>query len=133
MTLISNFLSNFISFCLIVSFFFTKLLTLGILFSTAVRAIVVATLLIIGISPLTSCLSCFTKLLSLLKSSGTGADLSINNLSALLFKLLKSSGTVFNLSTSILPTSAFKLAKSDFAANLDVSIPVAFFKSAFVA
>ena len=29
--------------------------------------------------------------------------------------------------------SAFKLAKSDFAANLDVSTPVAFFKSAFAA
>ena len=32
----------------------TKLLTLGILFSTAVRALVVAKLVILGISPLTS-------------------------------------------------------------------------------
>ena len=32
----------------------TKLLTLGILFSTAVRAVVVAKLVILGISPLTS-------------------------------------------------------------------------------
>ena len=44
-----------------------------------------------------------------------------------LFSLLKSTGTVFNLSTSILFTSAFKLDKSDFAANLDVSIPIASF------
>ena len=32
----------------------TKLLTIGILFSTAVRALVVAKLVILGISPLTS-------------------------------------------------------------------------------
>ena len=36
------------------SSFFTKLLTLGILFSTAVRALVAAKLVILGISPLTS-------------------------------------------------------------------------------
>ena len=35
-------------------FFLTKLLTLGILFSKAVRAVVVAKLLILGTSPLTS-------------------------------------------------------------------------------
>ena len=35
-------------------FFSTKLLTLGILFSTTVRAVVVARLVILGISPLTS-------------------------------------------------------------------------------
>ena len=34
--------------------FFTKLLTLGILFATAVRVIVLAELVILGISPLTS-------------------------------------------------------------------------------
>ena len=45
--------SKFINFCVIVSFL-TKLLTLGILFSTAVRAIAVARLVILGISPLTS-------------------------------------------------------------------------------
>ena len=53
----------------------------------------------------------FTTSLSLLKSTGTGTNLSISNLSI----------------------SAFKLAKSDFATGLDVSIPVAFFKSIFVA
>ena len=50
-----------------------------------------------------------------------------------LLSLFKSTGTVFNLSTSILSSSAFKLAKFDFSANLDVSIPVAFLKSVFVA
>ena len=51
--MISNFLMNFISFCVIVRFL-TKLLTLGVLLSTAVRALVVARLEILGISPLTS-------------------------------------------------------------------------------
>ena len=54
MTMISNFLFNFIDFCVIVSFL-TKLLTLGILFPTAiVKAVVLAKLLMLGISPLTS-------------------------------------------------------------------------------
>ena len=53
MLMISNFLLNFISFCVIVRFL-TKLLTLGILLSTAVRALVVARLVTLGISPLTS-------------------------------------------------------------------------------
>ena len=52
MVMISNFLFNFISFCVIVSFL-TKLLTLGILFSTAVSALLVAKLVILGISSLT--------------------------------------------------------------------------------
>ena len=47
--------------------------------------------------------------------------------------LHKSTGTGTNLSISYLSISVFKLAKSDFAASLDVSIPVAFFKSDFVA
>ena len=54
MIMISNFLFNFTNFCVIVSFFLNKLVTLGILFSTAVRAIVVAKLVILGISTLTS-------------------------------------------------------------------------------
>ena len=45
--------------------------------------------------------------------------------------LLKSTGTGINLSIYNLSTSAFKLAKSGFAANLDVSIRGVFFKSAF--
>ena len=53
--MISNFLFSFINFGVIVTFFFlTKLLTVGILFSAAVRALVVAKLVILGISPLTS-------------------------------------------------------------------------------
>ena len=47
--------------------------------------------------------------------------------------LVKSTGARTNLSISNLSTSAFKLTKSDFAANLNVSIPVAFLKSVFVA
>ena len=52
MIMISNFYFNFISFYVIV-IFLTKLLTLGILFSTAVKEIVVAKLIILGISYLT--------------------------------------------------------------------------------
>ena len=51
--MIGNFLFNFINFCVIVSFL-TKLLTLGIPFSTAVRELVVTKLVILGISPLAS-------------------------------------------------------------------------------
>ena len=47
--------------------------------------------------------------------------------------LRKSSGTGTNLSISYLSSSVFKLAKSDFITSLDVSIPVAFVESAFVA
>ena len=53
MIMICNFLFDVINFCVKVSFL-TKLLTLGILFSTAVRELVVAKLVILGISPLTS-------------------------------------------------------------------------------
>ena len=51
--MISNFLFNFINFC-VIDTFLTKLLTLGILFSTAARAVVVANLVILVILPLTS-------------------------------------------------------------------------------
>ena len=51
---ISNFLFNFFNFCVIIFFFFTKLLISGILFITAVNPVVVANLVILGISPLTS-------------------------------------------------------------------------------
>ena len=44
----NNFIFNFTNFCIKVSFL-TKLLTLGIIFSTAVRTVVVATLVILGI------------------------------------------------------------------------------------
>ena len=51
--MISNFLFNFINFCVIVSFL-AKLLTLGIFFSTGVKVVVVSRLIILSISPLTS-------------------------------------------------------------------------------
>ena len=53
MIMISNFLFSFISFCFLFSFFI-NLLTLGILFSTAARAALVAKLVLLGILPLTS-------------------------------------------------------------------------------
>ena len=53
MIMVSNFLYNFTKFCVIISFF-NKLLTLGISFLKAVRALVVAKSLILGRSPLTS-------------------------------------------------------------------------------
>ena len=53
MIIIGNFPLNFIIFCVIVSLL-TKLLTLGIFFSTAVRAVVMAKLTILSISPLAS-------------------------------------------------------------------------------
>ena len=50
----SNFILSFTNFCVIVRFFLTKLLTLCVLFSTAVRSVVVvAKLVILGISFLT--------------------------------------------------------------------------------
>ena len=48
----SNFIFDLTNFCATVFLFLNKLLTLGILFSTAVTAVLVAKLL--GISPLTS-------------------------------------------------------------------------------
>ena len=51
----------------------------------------------------------------------------------MLFKLLKSVGRFFSLSISNLSTLDFKLAKSTFLANVYVSTPVVFFKSAIVA
>ena len=53
MIMISNFLFSFISFCVIVSFW-TNLLTLGIVFSTAVGALIVDKSVILRISLLTS-------------------------------------------------------------------------------
>ena len=49
MIMISNFLFNVSYFCIIIFFFLTKLLRLGILFSTAVNAALVAKPLILGI------------------------------------------------------------------------------------
>ena len=51
----NNFIFNLTNFCVIVSFL-TKLLTLGILFSTAVGAVVVTKIVILGILFLTLCI-----------------------------------------------------------------------------
>ena len=70
--------------------------------------------------------SFFATSLSSLKSTGTGTNSSISNLSTLLFKLLKPLGTFCNLSISNLSPSYFKLYKPAFLAKSDVSTPVAF-------
>ena len=75
----------------------------------------------------------FATSVSLLKSTGTGTHLSTCNLSTSLYELLKLLGIFFNLSMSDLSTSDFKLAKSVFLAKSDISTPVAFLKSFFVA
>ena len=53
MIMISNYLFNFISFCVIVSFF-DLITSFRLLFSTALREALVAKLVLLGISPLTS-------------------------------------------------------------------------------
>ena len=61
MIMISNFIFNFVNF-FNSNFFLTKLLTLGILFSTAVRAVLVAKLLGISLLRIECSVSvCFCK------------------------------------------------------------------------
>ena len=74
-----------------------------------------------------------TTSLSLFKSTTVVSNLLISNLSTLFFKFLKTLVSFFNLSISNLSTSDFKLAKLVFSAKSNVSTPVAFFKSDFVA
>ena len=84
--MLSNFLSNCNYFCDIVSFFLTNLITLGILFSTTLRAGFIARLVMSGILSSTLFIlalytyflttSFFTPSLSLLKSTGAGTYLS---------------------------------------------------------
>ena len=62
-----------------------------------------------------------TTSLNVFKSVGTGANLSISNLSALVFNLLNLFFKLPNLSTSV-----FKLAKFVFNAKLEVSTCVIF-------
>ena len=109
----SNFIFSFTNFCFIASFL-TKLLTLGILFLTAVKTVVVAKLVISGIlSSIFFILALYASLLTRLlllyllvyfKSTGTGTNLSTSNLSILYFKLLKLVCTFSNLSISNLST-----------------------------
>ena len=56
----------------------------------------------------------------MLKSTGTGTNLSPSNLSAF-FKLFELVGTFFNWSISNLSTLEFELAKSTFSAKFDIS------------
>ena len=89
----------------------TKLLTLGILFSTAVRAVLVAKLVISGISPLTS-FALASRVVLVAKFVISGILSSIFFILALYssflttpffitsFNLLTSTGTGTNLSTS---------------------------------
>ena len=122
MIMISNFLFNFINFCVIVSFL-TKLLTLAISFSTAVRAAIVAKLVILSISPLTSSILALREaLVAKLVISGILSSIFlilvlyisflIMSFFAATLSLLKSIGTGAYLSTSNLSTLLFKLLKS---------------------
>ena len=122
MIMISNFLFNFINFCVIVSFL-TKLLTLAISFSTAVRAAIVAKLVILSISPLTSSILALREaLVAKLVISGILSSIFlilalyisflIMSIFAATLSLLKSIGTGAYLSTSNLSTLLFKLLKS---------------------
>ena len=58
--------------------------------------------------------------LNLRKSTGTGANLSMSNLSTLLFELLRLFSKLSNLWISNLSTSVFRLAKCDFSTKLEV-------------
>ena len=122
MTIISNFLFNFINFCVIISFL-TRLLTSGTLFSTAVRTVVVvAKLLILGISALTSFILALRAVL-VAKLAILGTLSSIFLILALhsvflttlffitLFSLLKSNEVVSNFTISNLSTLLSKLLK----------------------
>ena len=112
-------------------------------FVLVLRVVLVAKLLILGIlssmllilTLYTSYLktSLFTAWLSLLKSTGTGTNLSASSFIYLIFKLFKLIGTFFNLSICNLSTSDFKLVKLTFLRNFDTSTPVAFIKPAFIA
>ena len=106
-------------------FFLTKLLALRFLFSTAVRELEVAKLLILVISSLTSFILALRLVLV--------AKLVISGILSSIFYILAYLSTFFSLSISNLSTLDIKLAKSTFLAKDDVSIPLAFFKSVFVA
>ena len=140
--MISKFLFNFSNFCIIICFL-TKLLILGILFSTVVNAEVVAKPVILGISFLTSFIFVLRLLLvAKLLISGILSSMffilasysvfSTTSLLTTLLNLLKSTGTGANLSISSLSTSVFKLATFIFNAKLEVSMCVIFLMSSFV-
>ena len=122
----------------------TKLLTLGMLFSTAARAVVLAKFVILGILLLTSFILALRPAL-VVKLAISGILSSTFFILALylaflttsffttLLRLPKSLGRGTNSSISNLSTLDFKLPKSTILANLDVSTPQHLFKSALVA
>ena len=71
--------------------------------------------------------------LSFVRSIGTAFSLFTFNISISDFNLFQLVGAVSDLFVSNLSISDFRQTKSSFLANCDVSTPVAFFKSAFVA
>ena len=120
-----------------IQFFLTRLLTSDILFSTAVRAVLIAKIVILGIWALTSFILVLRiALVAKLVISGILSSIFLilalysvfltTSFFTLLLSSLKSIGVVSNFAIFNSSTSAFKLTRSDFAANLDVSIPVAF-------
>ena len=140
----------------------TKLLLLGILFSTAVNAEIVAntrylifyfvnfSIVVCSLtSPLASEIFFFNfdlsvsylvfktnSLVSILFTFATNLSYTVflpTSFFTTLLSLLKLTGTGPNSSISNLSISALKLAISAFAASLGGSIPAAFYKSAFVA
>ena len=135
--MIRNFPFNFLNLCFIVCFFFDYVTNIRYFIFNSSKCIIITlvsntkyfifNLIYFSIKSSTTSLSC------LLKSTGTGTNLSTSNLSTLLFKSLKLVCKFFNLLISYLSTLDFKLARSTFLANFDVSKPAAFFKSAFVA
>ena len=118
----------------------TKFLTLGIFFSTAVRAVVVAMLVTLDVGPLTSFILALKEAL-VAKLVISGTLFSIFLISALYtsflmtsffttsLSLLKSKGRCTNLLISNLFALYFKLAKSNILGNFDVWTPDSFFSS----
>ena len=107
MIMISNFIFNFINICVICSYF-DNLLTLSISFSTVVRVPVVAELVILGISPLTSSILALREELI--------AKLVITDLSSSIFFIL-AFYTSF-LTTSLFTTSLYLFKPTGTGTNL---------------
>ena len=119
--MISNFLFDFINFCIIISFF-DQISNIRYLFSTVVKAVLVAKLVILGISPLSSFILAL-KLVLVAKLVISGISSSIFLILAFYTSFLttsffttslnsfKATGTGTNLSTSNLSSLFFKVLK----------------------
>ena len=119
------------------SVFLTKSLTVRILFSTTVRAVVVAKIVILGILFLTSFTLTFraavAKLVILSISILTSYILALRVVSVDKLVISGILSSIFLISASNWSTLDFKLAKLIFSTKCDVSTSVAIFKSVFVA